>query len=79
MFSISHVTTCGGLGGGQYLGGSTRHFFSLSLYNFKNIGGGGGARACPAPPTPRSLLIMLIIDSDIRWFIDNVKCIINYC
>ena len=29
------------------------------------------------PPTPRSLLIMLIIDNDNRWFIDNVKCIIK--
>ena len=35
----------------QYWGG-TRHFFLLTLYNFRNI---GRARA-PQPPTPRSLL-----------------------
>ena len=34
-------------------GGRTRHFFLLIFYNFKNIG--GGARAPPGPPTPRSL------------------------
>ena len=40
----------------QYWGG-TRHFFLLTLYNFKNI---GGARAPPSPPppAPRSLSSM---------------------
>ena len=41
----------GGGGGGtisdSILGGGTRHFFLLNLYNFKNIG--GGAHAHPAP------------------------------
>ena len=32
----------------QYWGG-TRHFFSLTLYNFKNIGGGGHVPPCPRP------------------------------
>ena len=48
-----------GMGGGggaplvpQYWGGGTRHFFLLTLFNFKNIGGGG---TCPpATSTPRS-------------------------
>ena len=47
----------GGGGGGakaplvtQYWG-STRHFFSLNLYNFQNIGG----HVPPCPPTPWSL------------------------
>ena len=31
--------------------GVTRHFFLLTLYNFKNIGRGGGGTC----PTPRSL------------------------
>ena len=35
-------------GGG---GGSTRHFFSLRLYNFKNILG-GTCFPCPPPPPP---------------------------
>ena len=44
----------GGRGGtisGSILGGGgTRHFYLLTLYNFKNIvGGGGGARAPRAP------------------------------
>ena len=45
-----------GGGGGDMteFGGGTIHFFSLTLYNFINIGGGGGARA-PLTPTPRSL------------------------
>ena len=38
----------------QYLGG-TRHFFLLTLYNFKNIGGGG-----QVPPAPRSLSVECI-------------------
>ena len=33
------VTQYWGGGGG---GGGTRHFFLLFLYNFRNIGGGGG-------------------------------------
>ena len=44
----------------QYWGG-TRHFFLLILYNFKNMGGGGGrARALPAPLTPRSLVLLIV-------------------
>ena len=47
-----------GVGGGTIsdsILGSTRHFFLLNLYNFKNI---GGARS-PCPPTPRSLNIVI--------------------
>ena len=40
----------GGIISDSILGG-TRHFFLLTLYNFKNIGG-GGAHASPATPTP---------------------------
>ena len=41
----------------QYWGG-IKQFFLLILYNFGNIGGGGGeARAPPCPPTPRSLTV----------------------
>ena len=32
--------------------GDTRHFFLLTLYNFKNIGGGGVT--CPLVPSPCS-------------------------
>ena len=46
----------GGGGGAlvrQYWRGGIRYFFILTLYNFKNIGGGG---TCPpAHPAPRSL------------------------
>ena len=31
----------------EYWGGCTRHFFLLTLYNFKNIGGGGTFHTCP--------------------------------
>ena len=52
------------IGGGmtEYWGG-TVYFFLLTLYNFKNIGG-GGARAPPALPTPRSLGHYLLISPD---------------
>ena len=47
----------GGGGGGtasdSILGG-TRHFYLLTLYNFKHMGGGGGT-CHPVPPAPRSL------------------------
>ena len=47
--SRDHEATLG-LGGGtindSILGGGTKHFFLLILYNFQNI---GGARAPPAP------------------------------
>ena len=42
--------------------GGQRYFFLLTLQNFKNIeGGGGGARAHPTPPAPRSLIKTLIV------------------
>ena len=47
----------GGGGGGEGIisapifgGEGTRHFFFLTLYNFKNIGGGG--HVPPAPSSP---------------------------
>ena len=44
----------GGTISDSILGGGTKHFYLLILYNFKNI---GGARAPPpGPPTPRSLV-----------------------
>ena len=39
----------------QYWGG-TRHFFLLTLYNFKNIRGGHVPPPPPPPPTPRSVI-----------------------
>ena len=36
-------------------GGGKSHFFLLILYNFKNIGGGGGTWPSRSPPSPRSL------------------------
>ena len=36
-------------------GGGTRHFFILTFYNSKTIGGGGEALAHPASPVPQSL------------------------
>ena len=39
--------------------GCTKHFFLLILYNFKNIGEGGGARAPPPAPLLRGPCIML--------------------
>ena len=47
----------GGVGGtisDSILGGGTRHFFLLTFYNFKNIGGGR------PPLTPRSLFLYQI-------------------
>ena len=41
----------------QYWGG-TRYFFLLALYNFKNIGRGGGKARAPHP-TPRSLVLSM--------------------
>ena len=54
----------GGGGGGapiltQYWRG-TKHLFLLILYNFKNIGGGGG-HVPPGPPTPRSLYLLCTV------------------
>ena len=40
----------------QYWGG-TKHFFLLILYNFKNIGGGGGECATPPPSGPRCVYL----------------------
>ena len=35
----------------EYWGGGTRHFFLLTLYNFKNMGGAGGrGHVHPLPP-----------------------------
>ena len=45
----------------QYWRGSTRHFFLLNLYNFKNIL--EGARA--PPPTPRSLVRVSTVASTV--------------
>ena len=59
-FEIGRVRGGGGGGGtdsDSILGGGTRHFFLLTLYNFKNIGGHVLHRP-PPPPAPRSLSSM---------------------
>ena len=59
-----------GVGGGTIsdsILGSTRHFFLLNLYNFKNI---GGARS-PCPPTPRSLNKLYFIPIDIYVLVEK--------
>ena len=61
----------GGGGGGGTISdsilGGTKHFFLVILYNFKNIGEGGGARAPPAPPTPLSLYSLQILSENFPW------------
>ena len=42
----------------MHIGGDTIHFFLLTLYNFKNNGGGARFPLPPLPPTPRSLNII---------------------
>ena len=51
-------------------GGGTRHFFPLSLYNFKNI---GGHVPLPPPPTPQSLLQMAVYAREISGGDGNVE------
>ena len=62
------INVCGQakIGGAQlvtrYWGG-TRHFFLLTLYNFKNIGGGGGGHmppSCSAVPGGGYVVLKLI-------------------
>ena len=65
----------------EYWGGGTRHFFLLTLYNFKNIGGGGRGAGARAPPAPllrgpcflnkasfSDMLAMLPVRASIEYF-----------
>ena len=83
LVSSKFYRDCGAtlrLGGGgtisdSILGGGTKHFFLLILYNFKNIGGGG------TPAVPGLLWVLLHFNNlvvNYRIFLQPAKDIPTY-
>ena len=54
----------------EYWGGGGKiHFFLLTLYNFKNIGGEGTCPPCPPPPysaVPVKLVVFGVTSESLR-------------